>query len=133
MEMRSILTIVVGTTVLFANAVNAQSTSRPSLDALKARLDFFEQFYGDVPSAIDCNAFNQSVATTLICRDEYLMVAELLNTRSMVYAIENATKMEVEHRKWRGALPIHCLSDECIFRWFRDQTNDSLGGMSPYP
>jgi hypothetical protein len=88
-------------------------------------------FYADVPSAIDCRR-PKNTAHKLICGSTYLQLAELLNTRADAYAIENATKIEVNHKRFRGKTPGACTSEQCIYEFFKAQTNVSLGGESPY-
>ena len=75
----------------------------------------------------------------LICKNKYLSDMELLNNRAQVYAIENATKSEIEHQKYRGTIPAKCRSkatkngiEKCIYVFFKKNINDALGGESPF-
>jgi len=113
--------------------VEAQSANSGWVsDALiKKALDGLGDFYADVPSAINCSKAKK-MAEKLICGNPYLAQAELLNTRAQAYAIENATKRQVEHQRFRGEIPIACTNEACIYDYFRNQTNASLGGDSPY-
>lgn len=88
--------------------------------------------YQDVTPSANCTS-PRSKAEQLICSNPSLRLAEVLNTRADIYATENATKRELNHRRFRGKLPTSCSTESCAFESFRSSTNDFLGGMSPYP
>jgi hypothetical protein len=108
-----VLSLLVG---LVPINVTAQSTNPTWVsDALiKKSLDDLDNFYADVPSAVNCKK-TKTMAERLICGNPYLQQAELLNTRAAVYAIENATKRQLDHEHFRGTIPRACTSETCIY------------------
>ncbi len=123
----------------FFLAVLAAMTTAPVVAAERAPLAWLETSlrkldtgYGDVPSSVDCKRPVPRSAVALICASPYLRTAELLNTRAQVYARENATGTEVDHAGWRGQIPQSCKTEACIYKTFRSETDDALGGNSPY-
>lgn len=91
------------------------------------------QDYSDVPSSIDITN-PKNPAQKLVADDPVLQMMELLDTRAAVYAVENATKTQVDHSDvGKYALTLEGLgtADEIRDAFIR-HTNDSLGGMSPY-
>ena len=113
--------------------VKAQSTNSVWVSdvLIKKSLDDLDNYYADVPSAVNC-AKTKKMAERLICNSQYLQQAELLNTRAEAYAIENGTKKQLNHARFRGTIPIACTSENCVYEYFKSKTNDSLGGESPY-
>ncbi len=92
----------------------------------------FLNLYQDVPPAADC-ALQRTRVEKIICSNTNLRLAEVLNTRADIYATENGTKRELDHRRFKGKLPASCSTESCVFESFRKTTNDYLGGESPYP
>jgi hypothetical protein len=111
-----------------AQAVNKKIVTD---EDLQRSLKVYEEYYGDVPSAVDCQN-DQRYVVKLICSNKYLSDMELLYSRSQVYSIENAAKSEVDHKKYRGVIPIKCRSKECIYAYFKKHINDALGLESPF-
>ena len=92
--------------------------------------------YKDVPSSVSCKK-PISKADQLICNDPYLRLMEILNTRAAVYAEENATHKELDHKHYRiTAAELRrrnrLTTSAALRKFFIEQTNDSLGGESPY-
>ncbi len=101
------------------------------LARVEQRLRELNDSYGDISSAVNCRRPADRVER-MICASDYLSRAELLNTRASAYAEENATKSEVDHRRYLGKLPRRCTTEQCIYDYFVKETNTSLGGTSPY-
>jgi hypothetical protein len=111
----------------------AEAQDRVPIADLETALHDLDSDYGDVPSAVNCDSqADAGTAVALICSDPYLRTAELLNTRAAAYMYENGTKSEVDHKAWRGEIPTECKTGDCIYGAFRAQTDDALGGESPY-
>lgn len=112
---------------------------RAGIDARKDRLKSLNEIYTNVSSSIDCTA-TKVKAEKIICADPLLLEMELIDTRATVYAYENATKTELDHsiyknndfvKEWlkkRNKL----TTAAAIRRAFIKNTNDNLGGESPY-
>ncbi len=108
-----------------------------SIDAAQvaSRLAEISQSYGDVPSAVACAAPATAVEK-LICASPVLQAMELLDTRSYVYAAENATGNALEHAffrddDWIRNVRDACTTADCLCAAFKNHTADSLG-ESPY-
>jgi uncharacterized protein len=93
--------------------------------------------YQDVPSSIACKA-TVSQAEKIICADPLLLLMEKLDTMAAIYAVENGTKRELSHNR-RTVMEYSLLktirklkSADAIRRAYIENTNDSLGGESPY-
>ena len=113
---------------------NVVSNSQSPLWFSEAKINkalVFLSSYQDVPPSANCTS-PRSKTEQLICSSPSLRLAEMLNTRADVYATENATKSELNHRRFRGKLPTSCFTVNCVFESFRSSTNDFLGGESPY-
>jgi hypothetical protein len=122
--------VFVAFTTASANSLETQKKVVTDLD-LRRSLKVYEELYGDVPSSIDC-INDKRLVTKLICGNKFLSDMELLDRRAQVYAMENATKSEVDHQKYRGTIPIKCRSRKCIYLFFKKRINDALGGESPF-
>ncbi|CAA2137296.1 hypothetical protein [Methylobacterium bullatum] len=101
------------------------------IERLKKSLDNLTKNYGDIKSAAQCQK-PASKVDMIICDNGYLRTAEILHTRASAYMEENGTKREVNHLKFAGALPKKCTTEQCVYDFFKDGTNDALGGTSPY-
>jgi hypothetical protein len=112
------------------NAQESRSNWAP-LAKVEKSLRELNDHYGDISSAVNCRKPSSPVEK-MICNNDYLSRAELLNTRASAYAWENGTKREVDHKRYLGKLPKRCTSEQCIYYFFVKETNDSLGGTSPY-
>ena len=97
---------------------------------IKSAIAAHSEYYGDVNLTIKCKA-PQSKAETLICTDKHLFAMYKLNSMAEVYAFENASKREIEHKTYKPVIP-KCKTKFCICKAFIESTNDSLGGESPY-
>jgi uncharacterized protein len=117
--------------VLTGLSVSAGAQQRATLADIDYKINQLNEFYGDVPSAIECGK-PRTRAEELICADAFLRRAELLNSKAEAYAIENATKSELDHTRFVGHLPVRCTDKQCVYRYFENQTNKNLGGESPY-
>jgi len=94
--------------------------------------------YADVPSSVDCEKQVYG-AGKLICQNNTLKLMDSLDTKAYVYALENATKSEVNHAKppvdstWITSVRNECKDEACLCAAFKTHTNGSLGANSPYP
>lgn len=124
--------LVLGTVMTLVLSAHAQE--RPGwvpLVRIEQRLKELDEFYGNIPSAVNCRTAMRGVER-IICESDYLQRAELLSTRASAYAEENATKSEVNHKRYKGALPRQCTSEDCIYAFFMKKIDSAIGGMSPY-
>ncbi len=127
-------TIVMMLTVIFANQANANCFSEQKIkEAIKSLNDY----YGDVPAAVSCKKAKKNTAEKLICKNDFLQLMDELDTKAYVYAVENATKSEVDHKKfvdkqWIKNSRNQCTSVLCLCQSFMMHTNNSQGGFSPY-
>jgi len=94
---------------------------------LDRSLNGLEEYYGDVPSSVDCK-IDKRLVVKLICNSKYLSDLELLNSRAQVYAIENATKSRIDHTRYQGDIPLECRSKVCIYEYYKKHIDDALGG-----
>ena len=93
--------------------------------------------YKDVPSSLTCKP-PASQAEKIICADARLRLMERLDTMASIYMVENGTHREISHDKrtvMRESLikTIRKLKTaDQIRKAYIENTNDSLGGESPY-
>ena len=98
---------------------------------------FLHDSYGDVPTRVKCYTI-KSQSEKLICSNELLQAMELFDVMSEVYAEENATKIEVDHKK-QPALNYYlisktikkCKSENCICEAYKKHANEDFN-PSPY-
>lgn len=87
---------------LMANSVHAAESCLASVNMAKLRQSISDHSgsYGDLPSRIDCSKpiGNQK----MVCGSDVLRFMEKLDHMGAIYAYENATKTELDHRKPRG-------------------------------
>jgi len=102
---------------------------------LRTSIGQYSGNYGDLPNRINCELpiKNQK----LICQDNTLIFMEKLDHMAYVYAYENATKRELDHRKSYGINDLNqmlnsCSSIECVCENFKKSAEEYLGGNSPY-
>jgi hypothetical protein len=118
-----------------ANPVLAQSCADPA--AVTAARAGLESSYNDVLSDISCDAPTLP-AHQILCDDPLLWDMEVLNTWAWVYATENATGQETDHGNPPRDADVlarrdACTDAACLCDVLIEKTNESLGGMSPYP
>ncbi len=102
-------------------------------EAIKSLNDF----YGDVPASVNCKKEEKSEVEKIICENNFLQLMDELDTKAHVYAVENATKSEVDHKTlvdqdWIESSRNKCTSVLCLCQAFMMHTNDNKGGDSPY-
>ncbi|KAA2236423.1 hypothetical protein [Salinarimonas soli] len=102
-----------------------------SVDKLDATIKFFKGDYSQVQPSANCSR-PQTRVETMICRSSFLRKADLLSNIAQIYQRENATKIELDHKKFKGALPNRCRTEQCVYDVFASNTNYGLGSMSPY-
>lgn len=106
------------------------------VDKVKRAIGELSEFYGDVPSCLDCQRQKKPIER-LICQNSGLRLMEVLDTKAAVYAYENATKSETVHSKpdcsfVHKELSNNCVDAVCVCANLKEHTNDSRGGESPY-
>ncbi|MBG0808362.1 hypothetical protein IY145_03105 [Methylosinus sp. H3A] len=106
------------------------------VDKVKRAIGDLSDFYGDVPSCLDCQRQSKPIER-LICQNSGLRLMEILDTKAAVYAYENATKTQMVHSKpdcsfIRKQLSNNCADAVCVCANLKEHTNDSRGGESPY-
>ncbi|OAI28456.1 hypothetical protein A1351_11745 [Methylosinus sp. R-45379] len=106
------------------------------VDKVKRAIGDLSDFYGDVPSCLDCQRQSKPIER-LICQNSGLRLMEILDTKAAVYAYENATKTQTTHSKpdcsfVRKQLSNNCVDAVCACANLKEHTNDSRGGESPY-
>ncbi len=100
------------------------------IEKIKNAIADLTQDYGDVNVALKCKS-TKDKAEQLICSDNHLFLMYKLDAMAEVYAIENATKVPLEHGTHKPTIP-NCKDKRCLCNAFMESTNDSLGGESPY-
>ena len=121
--------------IALPTAIHAQSCADPAMvQAAKTKL---EDSYRDVLTDISCDAPSLT-SHQLLCDDPLLWEMEVLNTWAWVYATENATGQETDHANPPRNSDVMaqrdaCTDKTCLCATLIQATNDSLGGMSPYP
>src|SRR5271166_6594351 len=117
--------------------VGANASGCADIEKVKTAIGDISDFYGDVRPSVDCQRQIGRI-DKLVCGDDELRLIEQLDTKAWVYAYENATKRELNHRKrnldtqWINTIRDKCGDASCLCRVYKDHTNDSLGGRSPY-
>jgi hypothetical protein len=123
-----------GFTCAFAAVCSAQEVKEA---AIKKAIASLSPDYDNVPSSISCKAPG-TPAEKIICADKVLQLMEILDSRAAIYMIENGTKREIPHNKtsvvkYSLIKTIQKLnSPQAIRKAYINNTNDSLGGESPY-
>lgn len=118
---------------VFAVCVNAQEVSKAAIqNAINNLTD-----YQDVPSSISCKAAT-SKAEKIICADPLLRLMERLDTMASIYMVENGTHRGIPHNR-RSVLENSLIKEirklksaDAIRKAYIENTNESLGGESPY-
>lgn len=92
-------------------------------------------FYGDLPSRVNCSkpVENQKI----ICENDALRFMEKLDHMGGVYAYENGTRTELNHKKPYDVSGLNkmlnkCSTAECVCTKFKERANSAFGGTSPY-
>lgn len=98
-------------------------------------LNVINDYHYDVPPSVNCNSINNR-SEEIICSDDLLLLMEELDTKAYVYALENATSLDVDNKTldydWVSNIRNHCKDNKCLYDVFKKHTNGSLGSMSPY-
>jgi hypothetical protein len=130
------------TAFLAATVPAIAQTCAVDMAAVEAEIASLEPSYGEVLSDIACDA-PTILAHQMMCDTAGLPDADLwrmgrLGDLAWLYAYENATKTEVD----RANPPVNdrfiaardaCTDAACLCNVLIDFTNDSLGGLTPYP
>jgi hypothetical protein len=129
--------IVLLSAILSAATSYAAGNCIATVDMSKLReaIGSHSEYYGDLPSRINCvkPIGNQRI----ICESDVLRFMEKLDHMGGVYAYENGTKRELDHRKPYGDSGLNkmlnkCNTPECICSNFKDWADSAFGGTSPY-
>jgi hypothetical protein len=126
--------LVVIAVFVFAICAGAQDVSQA---AIQKAIDNLSPEYKDVPSSISCKA-PASQAEKIICADPLLRLMERLDTMASIYMVENGTHRPITHNR-KTVLEESLIktirklkSAEAIRKAYIENTNNSLGGESPY-
>jgi hypothetical protein len=112
------------------------ATERVAL--INSQIKRLSDSYGDVPSSVDCESVDNHKVEKLICSKAILSLMELLDSKAFVYAYENATGQEVDHKKplnsnWIKATRNQAKDENDLCNIYMEHTTDSLGHVSsPY-
>jgi hypothetical protein len=130
------------TAFLAATVPAIAQTCAVDMAAVEAEIANLEPSYGEVLSDIACDAptvpAHQIMCSAAEAADPALWRMGRLNDLAWLYAYENATKTEVD----RANPPVNdrfiaardaCTDAACLCDVLISSTNDSLGGLSPYP
>ncbi len=113
------------------------SASCFSKEKIKEAIESLNDYYGDVPASFSCKKEKKNKVEKMICENDFLQLMDELDTKAYVYAVENATRSEVDHKnfvdqEWIDNSRNKCTSVLCLCQAFMMHTNDSKGGTSPY-
>ena len=105
------------------------------MSRLREAVGKHSEFYGDLPSRIDCSKPQGNQA--IVCNSDVLRFMEKLDHMGGVYAYENGTKREFDHSKPYGVSGFNkmlnsCDTAECICTKFKEWADSAFGGLSPY-
>jgi hypothetical protein len=134
--LRAVFALVAGVTPGLAQSCDVD------MAGVEAEIARWEQSYGDLLSDISCDAptnpAHQIMCTAAGTPDATLWRMGRLNDLAWVYAYENATKIEVDPANPPVddafiAARDACTDEACLCDLLIQNTNDSLGGLSPYP
>ncbi|MGL4320313.1 MAG: hypothetical protein ACRCS3_05560 [Paracoccaceae bacterium] len=123
------------------NPANAQSCN-VDMAAVEDKIAGLEQTYGALLSDIACETptipAHQIMCDSADTSDATVWRMGRLNDLAWVYAYENATKTEIDPTNppindFFFATRDACTDEACLCDLFIQQTNDSLGGLTPYP
>ena len=123
--------------MVVSQASVAASDSCFSEDKIKEAIESLNEYYGDVPASVSCKKEEKNTVEKMICENDFLQLMDELDTKAYVYAVENGTRSEVDHKtlvdqNWIENSRNKCTSVLCLCQAFMVHTNDSKGGMSPY-
>jgi hypothetical protein len=127
--------LLIGLLPAFPALAQACAVDPGSVEAAIARL---EPSYGQLQSDISCAA-PRLPAHVLICdADPLLGRMGRLDDLAWVHAVETATGQQLDKAnppRDHGFLAARdaCTDADCLCRLLIQHTNDSLGGLSPYP
>lgn len=100
---------------------------------VKAAIANLNASYGDVPSLINCN--KPGKGDERVCSNPTLVLMAELDSKAAVYAYENATGTETDHKKpdkqWITELRRANKTPLGLCEAFKSHTTDSLGD-TPY-
>lgn len=107
----------------------------PAEKGIKDAIAALSPSYDDVRPNGSCKA--PAGTDQIVCANKTLALMDELSAKAYVYAIENATKSEVDHSrtrdvKWIRGTRNKCKTEACLISALIKHTNDSLGGESPY-
>jgi hypothetical protein len=91
-----------------------------------------DEYYADVKAKINCGRDRFAVAK-IICHNKYLYDLATLNSKAHAYAMENAAGSLINHKKGYGGIPpASCVTKKCIYAFYKNEINASLGDISPF-
>lgn len=135
MKIKLIISMMLVASVL-VQTVSADCFVKVDEAKLRDSINSINKSYGDVPPTVNCKKTANKVEQ-LICSSSILSLMEELDRKAYVYAIENGTKQEVDHKKtksieWIKNVRNKCKDELCLCEAFQERIDANLGGESPY-
>jgi hypothetical protein len=139
--MKNLKTIFIALTLSYFNtAISADCLSTIDEHKIYQAIKDINVSYGDVKPLITMSNCDKPAnkAENLICHNSKLLLMQEFDTKAYVYAYENATHQEVNHKKvfkdtkWIKNTRDKCQDESCLCEVFKNHTNDSRGSESPY-
>ena len=101
---------------------------------INEKIEWLTSSYADVPPSYSCKA-PQLAYDKIICANKDMQLLEKLYRMASVYAYENATHIETNHKTFRydrNPSRNKLKTQESVLSYFIQNINDSLGGESPF-
>jgi hypothetical protein len=89
-----------------------------------------EQDFEDVKANINCKTDRRPVVR-IICRNRYLYDLATLNSKASAKLDENSGNRH-ENKGYGGIPPSTCRTFKCIYTFYKNEIDVSLGGLSPF-
>jgi hypothetical protein len=125
--------------LVFAPAIGQAQESKcfaaANANKIQKSIATFTDNYGNLPDRIDCKKPTKNQG--ILCKNERLKLMERLDHMAGVYSEESATGIELDHSEvhnfiWLEKMLKQCKTAECICSAYKENTDYSLGGWSPY-
>jgi len=121
------------------NTLYSQDNCLGSDEKNKIHQTFLNEYYSDVPNVLTCDSLqNKSSFLYKICLNKNLVDMFKVLSQANVYAYENATKREIDHKNFnKSHLSFNLMQykdkklDSLCYD-LKKTTTELLGGLSPY-
>lgn len=132
--------LIIGCFVILLCCEAAAAQSIPQVENKRAEINekikFYSESYGDVPPSYSCNK-PKFTYDKVICANKDLQLVEKLYRMASVYAYENATKIETNHKTfknwYRGISSRNKLKTrQAVLNYFIENIYHALAGESPF-